>query len=37
MSVCLVINGLINDSVHMSDYIALNDGMIGGWKEAVLA
>jgi hypothetical protein len=36
MSVYLVINGLINNSVSISDYIALNDGMIGEWKEAVL-
>jgi hypothetical protein len=36
VSVYLVINGLINDSGSISDYIELNDGMIGEWKEAVL-
>jgi hypothetical protein len=36
MRIYLVINGLINDSVSISDYISLNDGLIGEWKEAVL-
>jgi hypothetical protein len=36
MSVYLFINCLINGAVSISDYIALNNGMTGEWREAVL-